>query len=90
MFVASGAFKYSQHVKILNYVPDDSSQTRAEVRVTGTQRNVHLPGGAVIRRSGQEVHILAGEPPYTTLIATTKWVGLTVFDDAAICAALAD
>jgi len=90
VFVASGAFKYLQHVKILSYVPGDPTQTLAEVRFTGTSWNVHLPGGAVIRRSGQEVTIYQGEPPNTTWIATTKWVGLTVFDDEAICAALAD
>jgi len=36
------------------------------------------------------VSIYQGEPPDTTWIATTKWVGLTVFDDAAVCAALAE
>jgi hypothetical protein len=89
VFVASGAFKYSQHVEILSYVPGDPTQTLAEVRFTGTSWNVRLPGGAVIRRSGQEVSTYHGEPPNTTWIGTTKWVGLTVFDDAAICAALA-
>ena len=60
------------------------------MRFTGTPWNVHLPGGAVIRRSGQEVSIYQGEPPNTTWLATTKWVGLTILDDQAICAALAE
>lgn len=90
VFLASGPFKYLQHVEILNYVPGDPTQTLAEVRFTGTAWNVHLPGGAVIRRAGQQLEIVQGEPPDTVLLATTKWVGLTSFDDRAICAALAD
>ena len=90
VFVASGAFRYLQHVEILSYVPGDPSQTLAEVRFTGTMWNVHLPGGAVVRRSGQEVSTYRGEPPDTTWIATRKCVGLTVFDDAAMSAALAE
>jgi hypothetical protein len=90
VYVASGAFKYTQHVEILSFVPGDPTKTLAEVRFTGTQWNVHLPDGTVIRRSGQEVSIFQGEAPDTTWIATNKWVGLTVWDDKAICAALAD
>ena len=84
VYVASGAFKYLQHVEILSFVPGDPTQTLAEVRLTGTMWNVRLPGGAVVRRSGQEVSTCQGEPPDTNWIATRKWVGLTVFDDAAI------
>ncbi len=89
VFLASGSFRYLQHVKILYYVPGAPNQTLAEVRFTGTTWNVHLPGGVVIRRAGQEVSVFQGEPPNTIWLATSKWVGLTVFDDQAICAALA-
>lgn len=89
LFVASGPFRYLQHVTILSYDPNNPDLTLAEVRVNGTTSNIRLPDNTVIRRSGQEVEIVQGEPPNTVLIATTKSVGLTVFDQQAICAALA-
>jgi hypothetical protein len=90
VFVATGPFNYSEHARVVKYVPGDPSATLVEDNMTGTQWNVHLPNGVMIHSAGQWVYILQGEPPDVTLIDMPKRAGLTEFDDEAICAALAE
>lgn len=86
VYLASGPFRYSSHVELLGFDP-----LLVEARLTGTMWNVRLPGQSAtsLRRSGQEVHIIEGEPP-GNLIATTKWVGMEAFDEQALCEVLAE
>jgi hypothetical protein len=88
VFVASGPFRFSEHVTILYHEPNDPDTTLAEVKFTGTAWNVHLPDGVVIRRSGMEIVILQGVPPNTIWLSTEKFVGLSIFDEQAVCSAM--
>lgn len=89
MYVATGPFSFSEYHQFLNYVPGDPGATLVEAKVTGTQSNVHLPNGMMLHSAGQWVYIVQGEPPDLILIDFPKRAGMAVYDDEAICAALA-
>ncbi|MBW7882133.1 MAG: hypothetical protein H3C34_05755 [Caldilineaceae bacterium] len=86
--VVSGPYRFLVHAKVTAY-DVNGDVTNVTRRWTGNIWNIQLPGkGGVYHESGQIVELF--DVVNWTVIAEIKRVGLTVFDNQALCEYFAD